>query len=620
LLEARLAADCAWYPSRVADQDDDHADDHASAFVDDDAGEAAARARGEDDAGPADASEDEIPKSRFAADTSDWQILIVDDEQEVHEVTTLALRGARFQGRGLSFRHARSSTEAREQLATHPDLALVLLDVVMETDDAGLQIVRHIRESMRNELVRIVLRTGQPGQAPETTIITTFDISDYRTKTELTSTRLFTTVVGALRAHAQLSAAEAQRRELARLYAEQKAAYRTIADLKRSLEQERDELRDEVKDSVGSRRMIGDSPVFAQAVQQLDAVARTDATVLLLGESGCGKEVLARSIHARSSRAAGPLVKVNCASIPRELFESEFFGHVRGSFTGAHRDRIGRFQLADKGTLFLDEVGEIPLELQSKLLRTLQERELERVGDTRTYRVDVRVVAATNRDLKAEVAAGRFRADLYYRLGVFPLQVPPLRKRREDIVPLFEHFLARACRDFRRPRLVLTPCDVAALESYDWPGNVRELQNVVERAVILATDGVLRLDLALDLAAEGPEPRDTDDPAAEDRRTPLPFVRSTPVPFERAAAEPLPRPPSPPGTATQASAKEPAPDPEFRFYTANELRELERRNIIAALERTNWKVAGDGGAAALLGVKPSTLTYQIRSFGIERES
>ena len=230
---------------------------------------------------------------------------------------------------------------------------------------------------------------------------------------------------------------------------------------------------------------------------RLEAVAQTSASVLIQGESGVGKELVAHVIHARSPRSQGPLVKVNCASIPHELFESEFFGHVKGAFTGAHRDRVGRFQLADGGTIFLDEVGEIPLDLQSKLLRVLQESEYERVGDDRTHSVNVRVVAATNRDLEQAVAEGKFREDLYYRLSVFPIDVPPLRERGDDVVQIASHFLERTCQEFGHRPLTLSRQQAALLKRYDWPGNIRELKNVIERAVILSRGKVLRLDLAM---------------------------------------------------------------------------------------------------------------------------
>ena len=272
-------------------------------------------------------------------------------------------------------------------------------------------------------------------------------------------------------------------------------AFEQVDSLRRELEMERDYLRQEIQETGSFGEILGRSPALNRVLRQVEMVAATDASVLVLGESGSGKELIARAIHQRSPRANKPLVKVNCGSIPRELFESEFFGHSRGSFTGAIRDRIGRFQLADGGTLFLDEVGEIPLELQSKLLRVLQEGEFERVGDEVTRRVNVRVVAATNRDLRQEVAEGRFRLDLFYRLGVFPLEVPPLRDRREDIPALAASFVRQACARFHVPEPRLSERELERARQYDWPGNVRELQNVVERAVILAGGGSLTFEL-----------------------------------------------------------------------------------------------------------------------------
>src|SRR5438094_222791 len=246
-----------------------------------------------------------------------------------------------------------------------------------------------------------------------------------------------------------------------------------------------------------------------KCLAQIATVAPTEANVIILGESGTGKELVARAIHDLSARKDRPLVRVNCASIPQELFESEFFGHVRGAFTGAIKDRVGRFELADDGTLFLDEVGEIPLELQSKLLRVLQEGQFERVGDESTRTVKVRLIAATNRDLLAEARAGRFRLDLYYRLSVFPIEVPSLRERLEDVGELAEHFIKQASRRLGVPRPRLTKIQAQELQSYDWPGNVRELQNVIERAVILAKGGKLQFDLPHRTNRDGPLNRPT---------------------------------------------------------------------------------------------------------------
>ncbi len=342
------------------------------------------------------------------------------------------------------------------------------------------------------------------------------------------------------------------------------------ARLRDELEQERDYLREEVNVAMNFGHIIGTSKALHDMLQSVEAVADTPASVLLMGETGVGKELVAHAIHGRSARANGPFVKVNCASIPKELFESEFFGHVKGAFTGANRDRPGRFQLADGGTIFLDEIGEIPLELQGKLLRVLQESEFERVGDDVTRSVDVRVVAATNRDLEKQVVNGEFREDLFYRLSVFPIQVPPLRERGNDIVQIAQHFLEKTCHDFGRPVLQLTQRQAEKLTEYDWPGNIRELKNVIERAVILSRGSTLRLDLTM------------------------------------------------PELGFQVSDSRYAKPAANDILTEVEMRELQRSNMVAALERANWRVSGAGGAAELLGVKPTTLADRIRTFGIAK--
>lgn len=348
---------------------------------------------------------------------------------------------------------------------------------------------------------------------------------------------------------------------------------RTLAEnarLQEELERERDYLREEANVRMNFGRIVGNSPALKQMLARVEAVAQTPASVLVLGESGVGKELVAHAIHAQSPRAGAPLVKVNCASIPKELFESEFFGHVKGAFTGAHRDRVGRFQLADGGTLFLDEVGEIPLELQGKLLRVLQESEFERVGDDKTWSVDVRVIAATNRNLEKLMVDGEFREDLFYRLSVFPIEVPPLRKRREDVIPLAQHLLQEACNDFGRKPLKLTRSQGEEILAYDWPGNVREMKNVIERAVILSKGDVLRLDLSL-----------------------------------------------PRGAESGASAPQLA-EGGHDILTEKQLQALQKKNLLAALKRSGWRVSGQGGAAELLGVKPTTLTDRIRKFGLHK--
>ncbi|MBT3200307.1 MAG: sigma 54-interacting transcriptional regulator [Phycisphaerales bacterium] len=346
-------------------------------------------------------------------------------------------------------------------------------------------------------------------------------------------------------------------------------AFEEIQRLRQKLELENEYLRQEISAEGAFGEMVGQSPALQGLQRQIRLVAPTDASVLILGESGTGKELVAREIHRQSKRNAGPMIKVNCAAIPRELYESEFFGHVKGSFTGAVADRAGRFEAADGGTLFLDEVGEIPLDMQTKLLRVLQEGQYERIGDENTRQVNVRIVAATNRDLKGDVDAKQFREDLYYRLNVFPVEVAPLRERREDIPLLAEHFLQLTCRKMNRRPLELLPAVLDSLQQHPWPGNIRELQNVIERAVITAHDGVLRIDL----------PRETQE-----------ALKS-------------------PGDSTDGAPQ---------VITDDEIRQLERRNIIAALRRTKWKIGGRGGAAELLAIRPTTLASRMKAMKIER--
>jgi transcriptional regulator with GAF, ATPase, and Fis domain len=328
-------------------------------------------------------------------------------------------------------------------------------------------------------------------------------------------------------------------------------------------------LREEVETALAFGSIVGQSAALRKIISEVDLVARTGATVLLLGESGTGKELFAREIHERSQRSSRPLIKVNCSAIPRDVFESEFFGHVRGAFTGALRDRLGRFELAAKGTIFLDEVGDLPLDLQPKLLRVLQEGEYERVGEGVTHEVDVRVIAATNRDLAAEVRAGRFREDLFYRLSVFPIEIPPLRDRKEDIAPLAVHFVSLAAKRLGVAQPIMHAHQRDALNAHDWPGNARELQNVIERAVILSRGGELRLDLGSP---------------------------------ERAVER---RPSSSPPSASDEIVRD------------DEWRRRERANLVAALARSQGRVYGHSGAAELLGVKPSTLQSRLRALGIK---
>jgi formate hydrogenlyase transcriptional activator len=337
-------------------------------------------------------------------------------------------------------------------------------------------------------------------------------------------------------------------------------------------------LRAEAEQEFDLGGVVTRAPNMQKVIDNARRVAATDSTVLLNGETGVGKELMARAIHSFSSRAEKPLIKINCAALPAELIESELFGHEAGAFTGAVGKRVGRFELADGGTLFLDEVGELTAAAQAKLLRALQEREFERVGGTRSIRVDVRVIAATNRDLGAMVAAGGFRGDLYYRLNVFPLRIPPLRERREDIPVLAGHFLARYGRDQGRTFAALCPETLDKLQTYPWPGNVRELQNVLERAAILS---------------DGPTVLITD-------------TLISPVPIPPVTDVALDIPPAVPSAPADAAVQ------------PRRLDEAERRHIELILDEIGWTIEGPGGAAAVLGIAPSTLRSRMKKLGIRR--
>jgi transcriptional regulator with GAF, ATPase, and Fis domain len=350
-------------------------------------------------------------------------------------------------------------------------------------------------------------------------------------------------------------------------------AFDEIERLRAQLELQNAYFREAVVEAKAFGDLIGQSAALKNVISQIDVVAPTEASVLILGETGTGKGLVAHEIHRRSARKDGPLVRVNCASIPRELFESEFFGHVRGSFTGAVEDRAGRFETAEGGTIFLDEVGEIPLDIQNKLLCVLQEKRYKRVGDDRTRRANARIVAATNRDLKKAIAAGRFREDLFYRLNVFPIQVPPLRDRTDDIPLLAKHFVELSTKELKCVKPRLTKAKVKQLRGYHWPGNVRELRNVVERAVILARRGALEFDLPISNQAAPPA-------------LPIPKVAGNP-------AQP-------------------------KFLTEVEIQRFERDNLVQVLEAANWKISGRDSAAELLGLKPTTLLSRMTKWGLKK--
>ncbi len=354
---------------------------------------------------------------------------------------------------------------------------------------------------------------------------------------------------------------------------EQKQAEEEIHRLRQKLELENAYLNEEVLDVQSYGDILGHSPALETILKQIEMVGPTDSSVLITGESGTGKELVAREIHNRSSRTNQTMIKVNCASIPKELYESEFFGHVKGAFTGAIKDRAGRFQLADGGTLFLDEIGEVPLDLQSKLLRVLQEGTFERIGDEKTLHANVRIIAATNRSLKDDVEAKRFRQDLYYRLNVFPIEAPPLRNRKEDIPVLASNFIELESKKLNLPLPKLTKGNISELQSYDWPGNIRELQNVIERAMITSRFGKLFFNLS-----------------------------GTGKNIKKKKLESI--------------AKE--GDINKSILTEEEMKLHNRQNILNALIQCNWKITGSNGAAELLGMRPTTLHSKVKKMGVKR--
>jgi len=362
------------------------------------------------------------------------------------------------------------------------------------------------------------------------------------------------TITGAVVSFIDVSERIQQRRELEQALTE-------LSELRDRLQREKEYLLDVIEVEHNFKEIIGNSAILRQAIARIERVADTESTILITGETGVGKELFARAAHVSSRRSGGPFIKVNCAALPEHLIESELFGHEKGAFTGATAQRVGRFELADGGTLFLDEVGELPVELQAKLLRVLQEGELERVGGNRTLKVNVRLIAATNRDLLREVKEGRFRDDLFYRLNVFPVEVPPLRERREDIPALVAHFVEKYAARIGRTIDHIPQTSQDSLARYDWPGNVRELENIIERGVILARDGEIRIDEALEM--------------------------------------------HPPADVSE----------EVGLGT---LREVERDHVLAVLDVTGWRIEGTKGAAAILDLHPNTLRSRMTKLGIRK--
>jgi PAS domain S-box-containing protein len=382
--------------------------------------------------------------------------------------------------------------------------------------------------------------------------------------------------IDVLKIFAARAAAELKRQ---RAEAQLQAALVQVKELQHTLEAENVYLQEEISKEHNFEEVVGNSRALIKVLQQVETVAPTDSTVLILGETGCGKELFARAIHSHSKRKGRPLVKLNCGAIPTGLVESELFGHMKGAFTGALERRMGRFELADGGTLFLDEVSELPLDTQVKLLRVLQEHEFEPLGSSRTLRVNVRIIAASNRDLEKAVQEGRFRADLYYRLNVLPVSVPPLRQRRSDIPLLTSFFVERFARQLGKQGIAIAQETIDALTQYDWPGNIRELQNVIERAVVLSQGPILRLGRDL-----------------------LPFSNDDPEPANE--------------VGDGISSDKPKSEGDLNAHLS--LQQVEKRHILEVLARTEGVIEGSRGAAKLLGLHPNTLRSRMKRLGIGR--
>ncbi|WP_077919086.1 sigma-54 dependent transcriptional regulator [Spirosoma sp. 209] len=481
-------------------------------------------------------------------------ILIVDDMP--NNISVLYETLTRFKYKVLVARDGKSAIE-QAQLA-QPDL--ILLDVMMPGVD-GFETCRRLKRADTTQAIPVLFMTALAETIDK---VNGFNMGavDYITKPFQLQE-----VLARINTHLALRGLQHEL-QVANALLEQRVAERTeslskalaeVEQLKNKLQAENTYLREEIKQTSNFEEIVSQSKAFGKVLRQVEQVAPTTTSVLILGESGTGKELLARAVHNRSSRRNKTLVKINCAALPATLIESELFGHEKGAFTGATAQKIGRFELADGGTIFLDEIGEMPIDLQAKLLRVLQEGELERVGGTKTLKVNVRVIAATNRDLDKEISDGRFREDLYYRLNVFPIQSLPLRERKEDIPLLVRHFCTKHGPGIGRQIDVIPPDVIDTLMEYHWPGNIRELENVVERSLIISSGRKLELGDWLRRKQSVPKPT---------------------------------------GLIT--------------------MEEAERNHILAVLEHTRWKVSGKNGAAEILGMIPTTLDSRMKKLGIQR--
>jgi formate hydrogenlyase transcriptional activator len=480
-------------------------------------------------------------------------VLLIDDNPD-----NLRLLAGMLRERGYQVRMATSGRWALESVRTAPP-QLVMLDISMPEMD-GYEVCRQLKTNADTSHIPVIFISALDDTLDKVKAFRVGGV-DYVTKP-------FQVEEVVARVENQLNLAELRQelerrnKELQKRHDELLATHHAITEhqrIEQRLQQENVQLREVLKSEFGEDPILGESPAMKKVFQQVEQVASTDSTILITGETGTGKEVIARAIHALSSRKNKVMVKVNCAALPPTLIESELFGHEKGAFTGALSRKIGRFELAHGGTLFLDEIGDLPLDLQAKLLRVLQEGEFERVGGTQTLKVDARIITATNRDLEKAIRDERYRLDLYYRLNVFPIALPPLRERQEDTELLAQHFVARYAQKMGKPVPEFSPKALDLLRTYPWPGNVRELENVIERAVIVSRNGHLNL------------------------------------------AESLPKPVVNP-----------------RGNRLRTLEEYEREHILEALQFTGWQVSGNRGAALLLGLKPTTLEARMKKLSIQR--
>ena len=506
----------------------------------------------------------------MSSDPRQQSILVVDDMPANIGVLLETLSKA-----GYRVRVAPDGESALEQLQYSPP-ALVLLDVMMPGMD-GFETCRRLRQLPGLEQLPVIFMTAL-SEIQDKVRAFAAGADDYVSKPFQHEEVLARVRVHLTRRELECKLAQLNRELEDRVAArttELNTALAQVEALKSRLQQENRYLKQELCETSNLGEIIGSAPALQAALRKVAAVAATDSTVLIHGETGTGKELIARALHAQSKRRDKPMIKLNCSAISAGLVESELFGHLKGAFTGATDTRMGRFELADGGTLFLDEVSELPLETQAKLLRVLQEQEFEPVGSSRSVKVDVRVIAATNRDLPADVRSGRFRSDLFYRLNVFPIEVPALRERAEDISLLANHFMQRMTRKLGKPLERIAPATLTQLNRYSWPGNIRDLQNTIERAAVLATGSELIVDWDL-----GP-------------------------PAVSAAA-----------SSVTAAGEAEQPPPRSADAEHQSLEAIEREHIIATLRKTRGVVEGPHGAAHLLDMNPSTVRFRMKKLSI----